>query len=284
MTYEKPYDITYTQMCIYIDTHVYTDDYDVSLVFQYLYLLVRMLSMKERYFTQGKEYDDFSIYSATRLYNRLTNKKQFEYTSEGEPLLKPVKSILNYIKRVLYNLCIDFIHSDYYDNSCTTKTVDTPNISFNNLLIRNTDSIEMSEFRMTLSDISNCCRNFLSQIPYSRNSSTWMNIYISVLLTFLDSVTVNKYDKDILLHLKETGSYTDKKLENMYDKERKNAPTLFHLSENYSNYIIVLSRRLRHYIANILSSILQTRCDSDFLLNRCIENALEVSNDNQQST
>ena len=39
MTFKKPADITYTQMCIYIDDNIYNGTYDENTVFTYLYLL-----------------------------------------------------------------------------------------------------------------------------------------------------------------------------------------------------------------------------------------------------
>ena len=103
MMYEKPKDIRYTDMCIYIDTHIYTDSYDESLVYQYLYHLLLMIASKSKLFNRSCYYDDFAIFGATRLYLRLTNKKQFEVDASGTPRMKKIRSILNYIHKVIYH-------------------------------------------------------------------------------------------------------------------------------------------------------------------------------------
>lgn len=50
MSYRKPGDVSYTDMAIYIDNHIYTGHYDETLVFKYIYFLVFMLARKAQYF------------------------------------------------------------------------------------------------------------------------------------------------------------------------------------------------------------------------------------------
>lgn len=285
MTYNKPYGVKYVDMCIYIDNNIYDNEFDENLVFEYLYLIVVMLAAKEHYFKCDREYDDFGIFCATKLYFRLTNPKQFQYDDSGQPLLKHIVNILDYIKSMLFRYLSDFVHSEYYTGTSFKATEDNLHYGFNNILIQSTTSIDDIEFNITLSDINSICKEFLDTIPYPRNGVMWINIYVSVLLTFLDSVTLNKWQVGILQHLKGTGNYTDDKLWEMYDENRIVEPTLFHLPETMSNYISVLARQLRSIISDKLSDILHTKISNDFILVTALQNEIiGVFNDNKRTT
>ena len=75
--YKKPNNVTYTQMCIWIDANAYKEDCNEELLFEYLYHISRMLAYKRRFFDRADYYDDFAIFMATRIFMRLKNKKQF---------------------------------------------------------------------------------------------------------------------------------------------------------------------------------------------------------------
>jgi len=285
MTYNKPYGVKYVDMCMYIDNNIYCETFDENLVFEYLYLIVVMLAAKEHYFKNDKDYDDFGIFCATKLYFRLTNAKQFQIDDKGEPILKPINNILDYIKSMLFRYLSDFVHSEYYTGTSFKVTEDNLHYGFNNILLQSTTSIDNIDFNITLSDISNICKEFLNTIPYPRNSLMWINIYVSVLLTFLDSVTLNKWQLGILNHLKKTGNYSDDKLWEMYDENRIIEPTLFHLPKTMSNYVSVLSRQLRSIISDNLSDILHTKISNDFVLVTALQNEIiGVFNDDKGTT
>ena len=71
MMYTKPRDVSYTEMCIYIDEHIYSESYDENLIFEYLYHITLMLAKKNNYFNKLSDYDNFAIYGATHLFMRL---------------------------------------------------------------------------------------------------------------------------------------------------------------------------------------------------------------------
>lgn len=62
-------------MAIEVDKMMYSKDCDDELMFQYLYHLAYILSVKGRYFTSMTHYDNFAIEVATRVYLRIKNKK-----------------------------------------------------------------------------------------------------------------------------------------------------------------------------------------------------------------
>ena len=113
-TYQKPAGIKYTDMAIYIDKHSYDENRSEevdALIYEYLYHLVYALSLKKNYFKNYQDYDSFSCYGAMRVFSRLINKNQFR---EEKPL-KKIKSVLNYIKSVLYAFKTDYQKENYVE-------------------------------------------------------------------------------------------------------------------------------------------------------------------------
>lgn len=269
MMYKKPQDISYTDMCIYIDNNIY-GEYDENLVFEYLYHLVKMFAIKNKYFHSADDYDKFAIYGASNLFIRLI-------TTNGLPR---IKSILNYLKSVIYPLKVDFQKYEYSQIVSESKYEAESNYNFNSILSQTICSLDISDFGITLMEVGDTCRKFLSTIPYDKNSSIWMNIYISVMLTFLNSVTVRNKSKRRIEHLENTGRIKDYHIDSFYSEERECPPILFHLPQHMSNYIDVLSKQLRNIIAKDLSDILQTKVQSDYELvdysvNEFIEESLK---------
>ena len=265
MMYKKPDGVSYTDMCIYIDTHVY-ETYDENTVYEYLYHIIKMLATRNGYFNNSHDYENFALYSASKLFMRLTTKKD----------IPRIKSILNYSKKVLYPFKVEFQMLEFSQTLSKDSYQDELNYNFDNIISKTLTSLDISDFGLTMMDVGTTCRKFLSTIPYDKNSSEWMNIYISVMLTFLDSVTLPNKSKDRLKHLEETKYIRDYHLDNFYEDEREGQPILFHLPSHMSNYISVLSRQLRGILAKDLSDILHTKVHTDFqLIQSEIDNYME---------
>lgn len=272
MTYHKPKDVRYVDMCIYIDNNIYNGTYDEEVVFKYLYLLVHMLAIQAGYFKKYSNYDEFSIYAATQLYLRLTDPRQFEVDEAGNPALPKIKSILNYIHCRLYPLKVDFEQSTYYNEGVTSykENQDDNRYSFNDLLIKDTNHLHIADFNFLLNDIKNTCKHFLKSIPYKENTIEWLNIYTSVMLTLLSSITPDRYGIERMRYLKSGNKYTQSKMNDIYDEANENCTILFHLPDHMYNYITVLARQLKHLIAADLSYILHTKVSEDFVVQESI--------------
>lgn len=264
MIYRKPSGVSYVDMCIYIDDNVYSDTYDENTVFEYLYHISLMLAKKSKYFSNNQDYDNFSVFSATRLFLRLIYKRE----------LKPIVSILNYAKKVLPLYKVDYQNSEYSNVTVNPKHVDEKNYTFNNILSTQMLDFHLCDFALALDNIPKTCENFLSTIPYPKESSTWMNIYLSVIMTLLDMITLSDFERDKLRRFEDTGYLQDYHLPEMYDRRSWRAPVLYHLPSSMSNYILVLTRQVKHLIAQELSDILGTRIHPDFVLDQFLSDLL----------
>lgn len=120
MMWKKPKDVKYVDMCIWIDSviprlasnpGVY--EKDENLVYNYLWLLVKALSVKKRMFQNFSDYDDYAFHSANRLYFALMKNWQ----NQGKPvkgkIIKPIKSCLNYTKALLYPMKVEFQNNHF---------------------------------------------------------------------------------------------------------------------------------------------------------------------------
>lgn len=253
MTYNKPDTISYTDMAIWIDTNAYSDDVDDQTLYEYLYHLSCMLANQNSYFKCARDYDEFSLFSASRLFTRLRNKKQFEKDLTGLYKLPKIKSILNYIKKVIYPYKVDFELEFRLEDKCSTR-VDIGSFDLSNTLVEYTSLFSSIEFAVTVGQVSSIVKSYLKKIPIKRNSCEWVNIYLSCLLTLLDEVTLPVKELKIAENLNDSPELLDK----MYSIQRKRDPILIHLPDSMKNYISTLVNELRHVVASELSWKLST--------------------------
>ena len=257
MIYKKP-DLKYTEMAIWIDQHVYTDDCDPNILFEYIYHLINMLAHQAGYFRNHHYYDDFAITGATRVFLRLTNPKQNELDENGNPQMEKIKSVLNYIKSIMYPMKVTFEQENYcqiqpYDKENKEPDYDI-SYSLRGSLNETVDKLNTLDFTLYLKDIPTTVREFLSSIPQKKNSSEWLNIYTSCLLSLLNSITLSNKNKERISSLKEIIIRKPELLTKLYKEEREDSIILFHLDESMRGYITVLVNRVKHLISADLSS------------------------------
>lgn len=253
MFYSKPKDVTYTGMAIFIDNHPLFNIKEIdekleNKIFEYLYHLGYMLSVKKCFFTKSSDYDNFSLQLATTLFFRLKKAQ--------------IKSILNYMKAIIGFKKIEYQQANF-SQVIEEKPVEiVSKYSFAQKLSDSTRDIERIDFECSLYTIHNSIKAFLRKIPYSQHSAIWSNIYLSCLLTLLDQITLTNYDKSRI----DNGqfiNYTESMRQSCLHKESKNTKAiLYHLDESMNNYIIVLVREIKQYIANELSYI--CRCNISY--------------------
>ena len=258
MLYKKPKGVKYTDMAIYIDNHIYTDNYDEDLVFVYLYHLAYMLARKNNWFKRADYYENYSVYTATRVFLRLTNPKQYMINENGEPKMSKIKSCLNYMKMIAYPCKVDFEQQEYAQ-TLIDKEDDEYSIqyTFSAQLADSIDKMNLVEFKYCLGDIIETARNYIDKIPYRTQSKKWENIYLSCLLTYLNSITIRKTELNRLKGLKNQMSAVYS-LDEAYASEVGDNVILYHLKDNMHDYIYVLTNCMKRAISKDLCNILHT--------------------------
>ncbi len=230
MLYYKPKNLTYSQLCIWIDNNAYKEDCDEYTLFQYLYLIIDLLSKKNKYFRNYRDYEQFSIFAATRIFFRIRRPKRKNS--------QKINYILSYLQKSLNFIKIDYQNKEFGEKTLPVESYEQL-ISFNDLFNSLSDELYLVDFRCCLHDLTNTICAFFNQLPRQKYNSEWYNIKLSVLLSFLYEL---KYSirKEIIINLEDT----------------------------YKPLIAVLLRELKLTISNDLKDILSnvtTRKSSDLL-------------------
>ena len=243
-------------MCIFIDKNIYREDItdtEKNTVFEYLYHLAKMLSVKGRFFNRSHYYEDFALYVASELFMRLTNQKQFEYDSDGNPKMEKIRSVLNYMKGILVCKKITFESEFYSQILSKDDVIEThPEYTFQSVLKDSVDELELIEFDACLRDACKTIRNFLSRIPFKNDRIMMQNIYISCLLSFLNSITLSHSDVRKIKDTK-TVSIADGLIDECFAKENVDFSLTYHLPKNMKSYIHVLTKEAKHAVAKDIS-------------------------------
>lgn len=264
MLYQKPKDVKYTDMCIYIDNNIYREDLtedEINLIYQYIYHICYMLARKSKFFNRSALYDDFAIHDATRIFMRYRNPKQDILKEDGSPKLDRIKSILNYAKATLYGAKVEFEQLNYcqtlsYDD-VENSTYDM-SYSFSNQLSDSVDELTSIDFEHSLGTIGNIIDSFIDKLPYRRDSKRLSNIKISCILTLINQITLTKPDQERFDKFNAKPYDHSFILETIYNKNRQDCVVLYHLEDSMSNYIAILVEELKHVIAKELSEALHT--------------------------
>ena len=251
--YNKPKNIRYVDMAIYIDENVRKEDADDELIFEYLYHLAKMLAYKRSFFKESQKYEDFSIYLASKMLIRL---------KRTDEKVAPIKSILNYMKNVLYPEKVLFERENYKEN-ILTNAEDIDNDSFRESLVRMVDELKIIDFKLYFDNIPKTIYSYVSKIPH-KDKAYIENIYISCLLSLLQSMTLSKTNKLRVENLMRSNKLTFVKLNNIYAAEKENSKVYYHVDPKDKQLVDVLVNKLRHIISVDLSSILHENVGSNY--------------------
>lgn len=126
----KPVNLKYTDLCVYIDNTVYERDennnpialrkmssQEEETVYNYLYMVIRALTYKKKYSLSYQDLENFIFDFTTEVYLRLTSYRQdFSKTfrdKHAKRTIIPIKSVLNYIKSILNFSVIDYRKANF---------------------------------------------------------------------------------------------------------------------------------------------------------------------------
>ena len=255
MLFQKP-NIKYTDMCIYVDSIVNREEppteQELNKCFEYIYHIGYMLAHKHKYFNKSYYYEEFAIFLATEIMHRLFfNPKLKEVDENGTPLLPKIKSVLNYTKAILYGRKVRFEQQTYSQQLSKYPSESNFSYTYNEDLYQ---SLKETDITLYFNSISQTVKHIVYDKNFYRNDKILMkNIYISCLLTVLNSFTFTLPD---ILKLKNTYSSVESKyrlLGRFYSRNRDNALILYHLDDKYKDYIKVLSNKVYKQIKEDLT-------------------------------
>lgn len=253
MTFTKPRDLKYTDLCIYIDNHIYDPDCDEEKCFEYMYHLFYILSVKGKMFLTAADYDGYALYGATQLFLRYRRGQK-----EGSTL-KPIKSCLNYIKKVLYPLKVNYQKTTFAqvfpkedEDGVITKLAESKAEEVR----RDTNALMRVEYTYCLSQIAATVRLVIEESPYAHNPAMSHNLYLSCLLTLLKTITMNNKNKARIENKENRKLPIANLADKIYAEESKDSPVTFHLDKSMGNYIKTLVARCKREITKDLRYII----------------------------
>jgi hypothetical protein len=239
-TYSKPKNVSYTEMAMFFDKHIKKPKRDDNLLYEYVYHIVYMLANKSKYFHDYQDYDEFSLYAANKIYMRAINEDKQE---------KPIKSILNYIKAVIYPLKVDY-QKETYDEIINPEVDDRINGEKlkNNLhapILADYREGLMEELYQQLTFLPKYIREVVEESPYKNDVITSRRLYMSVLLSFLNGVTLTNQGLQKLKRREIKSLETDNTTIKMLEKEKETSTLLWRLDDSLLNYVEMLTNKVR---------------------------------------
>lgn len=243
MTYNKPNDKTYVEMCIYFDKHIYDKDRDDTLLYQYLYHIIYMLACKKKYFVSWEDYDNFALYMATKVYMRYINPKH-----QGEK--GRIKSVLNYCKNLLYPTKVDYQKDTFTEIIGSEPEAKDFSTLRNNLM----ESVQSShrDIMELLYDLSKefehipeLINDEIINITHSKDKRFKHRIFVSVLLTLLSSITFSKSIDKKIKTKQDKGPINDKLVIKNLVKEMGSSVILWRLGPEWTNLVKLITLKVR---------------------------------------
>ena len=248
MIFSKPADVSYTDMAKYVDSHIYADCCDELKCYEYIYHLFYMLAYKKRFFETSSDYENYSIFAASKVFSRYRNPKQ----RKGK--LLPLKSCLNYIKKLLYPLKVDYQQMEYEERfqpeNLPAEELQSLKSDLERQVISNNRDFVCIEVQNYLQSIPYIIKSFLKIIPYKSDKIMMHDIYLSCVLSLLRMMTLSNANKArIDAHVRKPSENLDDLIESLYIKESNDDVVLFHLPESMRNYIRTLVMKIKRLIA-----------------------------------
>lgn len=250
MLWRKPNNLKYTDLCIYIDNNILNiinpgEHPEIeNRVRNYLYLLLKSLSIKKKLFKNFQDYDAFSIYAANRTYFAIRKN----YWNQGKvikgKLIRPIKSCLNYIKATLNPMRIEYQNENFKE--VMSEEFAAQKLAANGYDIAYYQNVKETtgvpqQFKLylqsTFSNIGPLIDKVLKNSPFTPASADYRRIKISILLNTLRILNKNK------------------KLES-----NQSSVILWKLPKSMSTYIKII---LKEFYVELKKEILECYKDSD---------------------
>lgn len=225
ITYKKPKELTYVDMCIWLDSAVTESKFsDEEKAFKYLYWLYTMFALKYNWFNNEDDIDQYAIYAAEMAFMRMVNKE-----------LDPISKSLQYIKTTAYPYKVQYQQQYYYQGlprklnaECLSYEEIAENTDYDdtlelrNAIRRTTIELSRAEVEKYLEDVSRTIKDFVFSTATYDTAEELNNIYISCLLTYIQQVK-------------------------FCDSSRI---SLFHLDKTYNDVILLMVREIKKLISN----------------------------------
>ena len=264
----------HSRMAVYIDYYKYkpANERDDAKIYEYLYHISYMLACKARLFQNMDDYDSFALYSAAKVYERILNKKQFD----DSPKLAKITSILNYIKHSLFGMKVSFQKEhfnqifdsqlDFNGDNLTNSWKTSIQQSYNEGL---TETVVES-----IKYVPAMVKKVVKSTPYSSDPIMSRRLYLSLLLSFLNTIKLpNKYKNRILRKEANNNDADDLRLKYIQEQADKSI-ILWRIDNKLYDYVDILLKRVKHKFVKEIFGDIKYYEVPDSILNQIIKQPL----------
>lgn len=282
VTYNKTNNLRYTQLCMYIDAHmkdvINTGEHPEieARIFEYMYHVIYALARKSCFFHKFEDYDAYALYAASEVYVAMHNKYLHEGEEQRGKIIVPVKSCLNFIKTVMFPLKINYQRAEFAHVADAALGHDTEG-----MLESARESVQ-ADYRNALWDdleeaiktIPNYLRRYLARSPFRNDKDMCSKLYISAMLTLLNSITLpqklrNRLDRKAF---NDTSAKITSRFSNSY-KANDEEVILWHLDEGFKVFVLVLMRKAKGHFTNEFREIRAAEDFSDSMIDAILDTA-----------
>ena len=254
-------------LCIWVDANAYKEDVDKEKLFDSLYQIVCSIAIKHKMLHKWQDYQPFSLYAASRLYLRLTNPKQFDVTNPNK--MKKIKSILNFIKKTMHPMIVDYQNQSFEQNFTPGLHGDTvEDIRYRTIQKARSQYKDLVriDFEYYLQKICGTVGRFINDLPYCNDKLMTHRIYVSCMMSLLNQITLSNDNKERYKKRLNRGFKTDDFIDRAYQSEIENSIVLYHLDDSMYNYIATIVNRLRQLIVKDLTYLIGDNEPSDAVI------------------
>ena len=293
LTYSKQNGLKYTEMCMWVDENAKyiknTNEYPEieAKVFEYLYHVLYALAYKYGFFANYADYDDFAVYAAGDVY--MSMKKKLIHKGEiirGKEVV-PIKSCLNYIKATLNPLKVNFQNMHFFTVLSDEQDPRVANIGdiLKEDIQRDYRPRLAKAYVEASEELPNIAWDVLQHdsIFFRKDKEMVVRLYLSIMLTLVNDLTLpskvrKKLSKNTLV------SQVPQKQTSRFMKAyeyNKDPAILWHLDESYSNYVKLLTTKVKKEFSKRFEYILHKDELSDELLDAVMGTAYATYYDSE---
>ena len=267
MLYTKNDDKRYTMMCKEFDEEFPKPDRDDNKLYRTMYLVFYMLACKENFFQNNfKYYDDYAQFAATTIYVRFL--KKLEKGERVKSLLNYAKSSQRFLKTMFQNQEFETIIDPEHGANTTQLTSD-----IHDSVVSDYSDGLVEDMEMTLLSINDVIEDVLDESQYCNNKLMRHRIYISCLLTLLNSIILPKE----LAHLKfgkgKNKNTNDVAYLDALSKEREKSPILWNIDSNLTSMVKVIVNKVRKELSDNINECAKDHTLPDDVVDLILANA-----------
>lgn len=288
-TFERPKGVRIVDMCIYVDENFprYVKNPNQSMedkLTKYIYWIIDSLAKKHALFGKNYQYyDEFALFATSEIFCIIRKKLEHQGEIIRGKEVKPIKSVLNFVKAILYPYKVQFEQQSYLGIAGSKVISDTDTLAEN--MREEVRQQYLKDLQEQLTEITeelpkDIIKEFMYICPYRRDPAMMKKIYISVVLTLIENISLRvkvedkigskQYKKDV------------KKLMFLYANNTTKV-ILWHLPEDMEDYIRFLTMKVKRIVSNKIAARRNSYDLADDVINDIIKTGFTTYDQDQEN-